>query len=345
MVAIKNHEVENRISRLDGKIRVFLLYGPDGGLITERAEKLSTATGIDQNDPFSTIRLDAEHVAEDRSRLLDEAFTVGMFGGERLIRVSGTTRKNLSDAIQPVLANPPSDAWIIIEAGDLNTKSALRRNFEKSKTGMALPCYQDNDAAINQIINEELISKGYQLSREIALELRRFIGGDRMASRNELRKLALYIGEPRTVSREDLRAIMGDASSLDVNDVIDAVVAGNLKAFEMTLERIILEGTPPDIIMLGALRHFQQLHELRGQMETKRISAETAVKSARPPIFFQRQKKIERSLSRLSIQSIEKHLDRFKKAAFEARANPEIGRAIAGTNLLAVAYELSLSPK
>ena len=85
MVAIKNHEVENQICRLDGKIRVFLLYGPDGGLITERAEKLSTATGVDQSDPFSTIRIDAEHVAEDRSRLLDEAFTVGMFGGDVLL--------------------------------------------------------------------------------------------------------------------------------------------------------------------------------------------------------------------------------------------------------------------
>ena len=103
MAALKGTEADRAITKPDNAYRVILLYGPDTGLVSERAERLARATGVDVSDPFSTIRLDADTIAEDRSRLSDEAFTVGMFGGERLIRVSGQTRRNLAEAVKPVL--------------------------------------------------------------------------------------------------------------------------------------------------------------------------------------------------------------------------------------------------
>lgn len=341
MASKKAHEVDRFIERPDAAFRVILLYGPDIGLVTERAQILAKNTGVDLKDPFSTIRLNADDVADDKSRLADEAFTIGMFGGERLIRVSGTTRRNLADAVKPVLENPPQDAWIIVEAGDLARTAGLRSAFEKSKSGIALPCYQDNDKAIEQIIKEEIMDHNLTIDRETISMLKPLLGGDRMASRNELRKLALYCNEQGSVTQNDIREIVGDASQLDTNDVIDAVATGNMNALQENLQRILSSGISPDMLLIFTLRHFQTLHEMRGKMEFDRIPASSLVKGARPPIHFARQNMVSNAITKWPIQNLAKAMKRLNKASFDARANPDLGAAIAGTNLLALTLEAS----
>lgn len=341
MASKKAHEVDRYLERPDSAFRVILLYGPDIGLVSERAEILAKNTGVDLKDPFSTIRLNADDVAADKSRLADEAFTVGMFGGERLIRVSGSTRRNLADAVKPILANAPLDAWIIIEAGDLAKSAGLRTAFEKSKTGVALPCYQDNDKAIEMIINQEIIEKNLTMDRETISMLKPLLGGDRMASRNELQKLALYCHEQSSVTQDDIREIVGDASQLDTNDVIDAVATGNINALQENLHRILVSGISPDMLLIFTLRHFQTLHEMRGKMDYDRIPASSLVKGARPPIHFARQNLVSKAITKWPIQNISKAMARLNKASFDARANPDLGAAIAGTNLLALTLEAS----
>ena len=67
----------------------------------------------------STIRIDANDAAGDPARLADEAHTISMFGGKRLVWVKGSTQKNLANAVQPLLDAPPEEALVVIEAGDL----------------------------------------------------------------------------------------------------------------------------------------------------------------------------------------------------------------------------------
>lgn len=341
MASKKAHEVDRFIDKPDPSFRVILLYGPDIGLVIERANKLAKKTGVDLKDPFSTIRLNADDVAEDKSRLADEAFTIGMFGGERLIRVSGTTRRNLADAIKPVLENAPQDAWIIIEAGDLAKSAGLRTAFEKSKTGIALPCYQDNDKAIEMIIQEEIIDKDLTIDRETISMLKPLLGGDRMASRNELQKLALYCLDQKNIAPSDVREIVGDASQLDTSDVIDAVATGNMKMLQENLQRLLKSGISPDMLLIFTLRHFQILHEMRGRMERDRTPASSLVKGARPPIHFARQSLVSKAITKWPLQSLSKALTRLNKASFDARKNPNLGQSIASTNLLALTLEAS----
>lgn len=335
MASLKNTEVDRWIAKPDGRFRVLLVFGPDAGLVSERADILSAKTGVDLSDPFSTIRLNADDVAEDKSRLLDEAFTVGMFGGERLIRISGQTRRNLVDAVKPVLQTQLQDVWIIIEAGDLKPKTGLRGAVEKSPNAMAIPCYQDDGQMLAQLVREELTDKGFTIERDLVVFLLSFLGGDRMASRNELRKLALYAHGETEITKEHITAIVGDASNIDLNDVIDAVASADMPRFENNLERVLMEGLSPDILLLQTMRHFQMLHELRGKMDSHGLSASAVVDGARPPIFYKRKTMITRCLSALKLDVIEKILKRLETAAFEARANPELALSIAGTSLLA----------
>lgn len=339
MALKKAHEVDAYINKPDTKYRAILIYGPDTGLVSERANFLAKNTGVDLKDSFATIRLNADDVAEDRSRLADEAFTIGMFGGERLIRVSGTTRRNLAEAVKPVLATEISDCWIIIEAADLQKSSGLRTAFEKSKFGIALPCYQDDAKALDQLINDEITKNGLKIDRETITYLKSYLGGDRLASRNELQKLALFCYGQEAVTIDDINQIVGDASQFDANDIIDAVAAGNMKVLQQNIGRTIEAGISPDMLLIFTLRYFQLLYDLRSKMEQQRANAMTIVSSARPPIFYARKNVVASALSKWKMPMIERALVRLDNAAFEARANQALASSIAGTNLLALTIE------
>ena len=52
------------------------------------------------------------------------------------------------------------------------------------------------------------------------------LGGDRQASRNELRKLALYAHGKGEVTLDDVMAVVADASELKIDPIVDGAFAG-----------------------------------------------------------------------------------------------------------------------
>src|ERR1700704_6972937 len=85
MVAIKNRDADAFVARPSPAQPIVLLYGPDAGLVHERAEKIIKASVDDPNDPFALVRIEGDALASDPSRLVEEAHTVPLFGGRRAV--------------------------------------------------------------------------------------------------------------------------------------------------------------------------------------------------------------------------------------------------------------------
>ena len=118
MVAIKNADADAFAARPDAARPIVLLYGPDAGLVRERAERIIRGSVDDLNDPFALVRLEGDDLASNPSRLPEEAHTVPLFGGKRAIWIKAGGR-NFALAVEMVLATPPVDCRIVIEAGEL----------------------------------------------------------------------------------------------------------------------------------------------------------------------------------------------------------------------------------
>ncbi len=339
MAQLKAHEVDRYLSKPDGKHRVILIYGPDKGLVSERATRFAKASGASLEDPFSTIRLDADDAASDPARIADEVHTVSMFGGERLVWIRGSTQKNLAAAVQPVLDVPPSDALLLIEAGDLKKSAPLRTRVEKSPSSVALPCYQDQAKAIDGIIDEELKAAGLSIDREARQVLKSLLGGDRLASRGEVQKLCLYAKGQESISLADIEAVVGDASSLAVDTVIDAASTGDIAVMEHTFKRLIAQGVAVFQIVNGLQRHFQTLHLARAQMDAKRQPASAIVGAMRPPVNFQRRDKLSRAIAIWPSVALERTLTRLDKVSLETRTSAALAVPLTSTALLAIAIE------
>lgn len=339
MTAIKPAESDRFVAGPDPKYCIFLIYGPDTGLVSERANLLAKNSGVDLTDPFSSIRMDSDTVAADTSRLADEAHTIPMFGGKRLIRISGTTRRNLALSVKPVLEFPPGDCWIIIEAGDLKRDSALRKAVEKSPIGAAIACYSDGPRDISRLIDTELQAAGFGIDPEARQLLAGQLGGDRQASRNELQKLVLYCHGRTNISVDDILAISGDVSSVETGEIVDAAITGDVEGMHGGLSHMLTTGTSPDMIMLNTLRHFQLLQQMRHQLDHQRIPISAAIAAMRPSLHFSRKGKMERALAIWDAASMQRALSRLDRAVFECRAKPALAPALAGTALLAISVE------
>ena len=108
-----------------------LVYGPDSGLIRERADSLARQIVDDLDDPFRVSELDPAMLKDDPARLADEAAALSMTGGRRVVRLRPTSDQQ-ADVIASFLADPMGDALIIVEAGELQARSKLRKAIELS---------------------------------------------------------------------------------------------------------------------------------------------------------------------------------------------------------------------
>lgn len=277
-------KVDQFIRRPDSKLRAALVYGPDDGLVRERADALARHVVDDLADPFRVVDLDPGHIKNDPARLADEAAAISFTGGRRLVRVRPAGDAQ-ADAFKQVFENPLGDALIVAEAGELAARSRLRRLFESAAAAVALPCYPDEGFGLRRVIEEELSGHGLSADPEAVDFLASSLGGDRRATRSELGKLVTYVGGAGRVSLADAEACVGDSSLITLDRVASAAASGDLAALERGLGRAHQEDTAPVALLRATASHFQRLHRAAGLIEGGTPPA-VAIKTFRPPLHF-----------------------------------------------------------
>src|ERR1700741_3906215 len=155
LVALRGREIDAYLARPDAGRPIVLLYGPDAGLVRERADALLASAVDDPNDPFSLVKLDGDELSAEPSRLVDEAMTVPLFGGRRAIRIRAGS-PSLFHGVETLGEVSVEDCRIVIEAGELRPESPLRKACEKAKTAVAIGCYPDTERDLARLIDDEL---------------------------------------------------------------------------------------------------------------------------------------------------------------------------------------------
>jgi DNA polymerase-3 subunit delta len=333
---IKAHEFDQFVNRRARDFRIFLIYGPDRGLVSERAGALAKMTGVNQQDAFSFMRLDASDISSDPGRLFDEAYSTGLFGGEKLIWIKGAgADKGLAEAVAALAEKAPDNAWIVIEAGDLKKGANLRKAAESAAAAMAIPCYADDTKSLNALIDEELASFQLRIDSEARRALLESLGGDRIASRGEIRKLALYaMGEP-LIELHHVFEIIGDASAISADDAVDAILQGDRAAFLHAMQKVIASKTAVFLVLQGCLKQFQLLDLMRAEMDERRMGAAEAMNIHARHLHFRRKPIVEAALKTWNAAAIATELSRLQAAIFQTRQRAALEDTIAMQTLLA----------
>jgi DNA polymerase-3 subunit delta len=335
LVALRGKEIDAFLARPDPGRPIILLYGPDAGLVRERADALLSSAVDDPNDPFSLVKLDGDELSAEPSRLVDEAMTVPLFGGRRAIRVRAGSR-SFASGVDTLADTPLKDCRIVIEAGELRPESPLRKACERARTAVAIGCYPDGERELSKLIDDELGIADLRIAPDARATLMALLGGDRQASRNELRKLTLYAHGKGEVTLDDVMAVVADASELKLDPIVDSAFAGRADLVEGEFAKAMVAGTYPGVIISAAQRQAAWLHK-SALAVAEGTPLSTVLDGGFPRLHFSRKGAVQTALRHFNAARFAAVIDQLATAALDMRKQPAIAAAIAQRALLSIA--------
>jgi len=276
-----------------GDVRAVLLYGPDAGLVRERAEALVRHAAGRLDDPFRVATLRRDQAAGDPGLIAGEMAALSLLGGRRAVRLLEATDA-LVPAIEAGLA-VAGDTLLVVEAGELPARSKLRALFERLGNAAAIACYPDTGLALRSVIAETLAEAGVTVDPDALAWLADTLGADRALTRSELAKLALHAGAGGRVTLAEARASVGDHAGLGLEDALFAATAGDLAGADRALGLAFEEGANPVQVVRAALRHMQRLW-LGVAEGLGALAPREAAARSRPPVFFRHEAAWHRAL-------------------------------------------------
>jgi DNA polymerase-3 subunit delta len=306
---LQYRQIEPFVKNPDTAARVILVYGPDSGLMRERARQMARTVVADLNDPFNVTVLTGDIISQDSARLSDEANAISMMGGRRLVRVEDAGDK-MTATVKAYLANPNPDTVVIIEAGELNTKSSLRALCEKAANAAAIPCYVEDEKDLARFIRDVMQTEKRPIDNDAITWLAAAISGDRARARTELEKLIIYKGsETGPINLNDAQECCGDSGARALDDLIYSVGSRQPDKAISIYNQLIAEGIAVITILRTLQNHFRRLHLTRARIDNG-DPIDTVIKSMSPPLFFKLEAPFRAQLQSWSIGALNKVLNR-----------------------------------
>lgn len=333
MTALKAHEVARFLARPDLSEGIFLAYGPDAGLVRETAQRLIRQLSGDDPEAASIVTLDGPEVDADPSILAVEARTISLFGGKRIVRVRGAGKSLVMTLSE--LKDDPAGAAIVLEAGNLTPKDALRALVEAAKLGRALPCYPDTDETLQALIRESFNKDGIRVDADVVTTLREILGNDREITRRELEKLTLYAAKSKVLTREDVLLLCADNGMLVIDAILDATGGGHAERLELALNRALSSAVDPQRLLAMATSHFANLRRWRTEVDAGK-TPRAVLDGLRPKPHFSRAGSLEQQLRLWSDAALAAASERLLQATTDSRRRPALAESSLRRALLAI---------
>lgn len=329
-------QIEPFVKSPDPAARVVLVFGPDEGLMKERAALIGKTVVADLNDPFNVAVLSADSLGSDPARLNDEARAISMMGGNRLIRIESGA-DSLTPLIKDYLADPSPTALVVIEGGDLSTRSSLRKLVESAKNAAALPCYVAEARDVSGLIREMLQESGLRIDNDASAWLSQQLTGDRLLARAEIEKLITYmISAPdKSVHLDDVIACCGQGGAKSLDDLIFATLGGDTESALRTFRQLLDEGTAIIAMLRSLQNHVRRLHLARVAMD-QGANAKEAMDSLNPKIFFKWEDSFRGQLMRFSTARLDTIMQRLMRLEADCKQTGTPDELVTAQALLSI---------
>jgi len=278
----KSGQVESYIKKPDNKIKAFLVFGNNDGLVLDTAKRIAKSICPNLDDAFQVAELIGEEIIADFGKLYGEYNGQSLMGGRRVIMVRDADNQ-MSKELRKMLDDSNSDNLLILYANDLNKKSSLVKLAESSEDMACVACYEDK----NEDIYNTLKTMGLTFDPVAIQMLCAKLSGDRMINMTELDKLKTYMGEAKTVTPEIVAKVISDQSDSSADDICYETMGGNRVKAENLYQKYIGEGLEAVSVIRALTYHVLRLLSCQAYIE-KRETVDAAIKKMTPSIIFYR---------------------------------------------------------
>ncbi len=323
MAAIRPGDVQRFIAGGCRSVPLILVYGPDEGSVRTRVRAMVATLLGAEVDGLSRLDLEPEALNADPARLLDEANSIGMFGGKRVIVIPQAAR--LQKAVWlPLVELPPIDSTILFQADDLAKTSPLRVALEQAAAGAAIACYPPSRQDLQEIIDRRTKEAGLSITPVARAYLADLLGSDFALSEMEIDKLVLYCQGQLAIDVADIDTMIVDSSDLAGSEPIDRAFEGKLEEIEAVALRSFREGINASGLLVLALNHAMLLRRLA--LSRLNGSFDSAMRSER--IFFRRQDRVRAQTARWDLPLLTKAIEILSGAQDQTRRTPALEETV-----------------
>jgi DNA polymerase-3 subunit delta len=274
---------------------IFLFYGQNRAL---KNELIKCLTKKDQ----AKIIYEEIEILNKPELFYDEIFSKSFFETSKLIIINRSSDK-IHKIIEDLLEKNVSDVIIILDAGLLEKKSKLRKLFEKDKSLICVPFYEDNKATLLGIANNFFSKKNIKVSYQNINLLVDKSKGDRKNLENELEKIEIFLTYKKTINTEDLNKLINLRNPHGFDEIADQLLAKNkLQLFKILNENILSD--EDNISIIRTLLY--KTKRLKTILENLRFNKniDEIVSSYKPPIFWKDKDIIKQQIKKNSLDQV-----------------------------------------
>lgn len=311
--------------------RLYLFHGPDEAGARDLIDRLTRAMGPD----IERVDLDARQLRESPGRLADEAASLSLFGGKRLIRIT-TAEDSMLEPFSLLLGASQAGNPVVAIGPGLKGTGKLVKLALAAPNAIAFACYVPEGREASQLAASMAREHGLRLTGDTAQRLATASAGDRAILSREIEKLALYLDaapeRPRDADGAALDAIGADLGDAELFRAIEAVIDGRAADIGAELARLDEAGTSAIPLLRQLVRRLMTIAELRAE-----IDAGARADAVLERVFFRERAATGRALRRWTAPQLARAIERVRETerALMAPANP--GEIIAEAECAAIA--------
>lgn len=320
-------KINSTISNLPPAVRVVLLFGPDYGLVDERANVLKNNFLGKSYEDSQFIQLFDSQIKENPNIIYEQAYSISLFGENKKIILVREGKDSISKKLAEYIDQPEDETLLIIKAQELSPSSSLRKLCENADDNvLCIPCYVDNTISLKQIISDALKKENIEINPDALFLLTSVLGNDRGITNSELEKIILYAYNTKILTKDDIENLIANNSLTALDKLIYSLFDLDINGSYSMINNILEENSPINISR-SISSHIQKLLFVKSLCE-KPMSIDMALKEIRPPIFFSYVDRFKRQVSTWPKLKLEKLLDTLLSLEIELKTNSNIGDII-----------------
>jgi len=259
--------------------KFYLFYGDNEGSKEETIKNLFQKNYLDK-----TYRYEEKEILDNIDNFFDSILTKSFFDNDKLIIINRATDK-IRETVEDLIEKNPKDIKIILNSKNLEKKSTLRKIFEKEKSIICAPFYEDNNQTLNSIVSFFFRNKKISISQQLINILIERSKGDRKNLNNELEKIGAYLLNKKNLNLEEIIKLTNLADNYNASELVDHSLAKNTKKTVTILNENNYSDEDNIIIvrtLLAKLKRLVKIHELVDEKN----NIEQAISACKPPIFW-----------------------------------------------------------
>ena len=273
---IKNFE----LGKIDiSNYQLFLIYGKNIGLQNQLIN-----TYFVNNFDGEISKYEENEFIINSDIIFTELLNRSLFGNKKILIISRASDKILN-FIEELSYKNIFDVKVILKSSVLDKRSKLRSFFEKDKTVITIPTYEDNERNLYSIVNNFLNEHKIKISREAINLIISRSSGDRQNLKHELDKIMNYSLTTKNITYEIIEKLSNLSENYDVNELANSYLSKNIKNITKIFNENNYSNEDCILILRTLLNKSKKLLTIINKYKQTN-NLDEVISSAKPPIFW-----------------------------------------------------------